>query len=90
MEKYRIVTRTRSSDTVPNKSFIVQYMRFSFFGKGVWEDVDKKVGLNTDSISFPSYEEAEVFILKNLIRGDGEIEVSGNVYSFRRYTGYYY
>ena len=85
-----IVTRFRSSDEVPKKSFVVQYMRLSFFGKEVWRDVDKKVGLNTDAISFTSYDEAEVFILKDLIRGDGEIETSGNVYSFHKYSGYYY
>jgi hypothetical protein len=88
MEQYRIVVRFRSQTKEQNRSFIVQIMRSPWFGRGVWKDVDKRVGLNTDEIYFSSYEEAEEFITNDLIRGDGEIEICNNVYKFRRATYY--
>lgn len=89
MERYRIVKRTRSG-SVKEWLFYIQVSNKHFFGRHKWKDLEKNIGLNTDTVSFGSYEEAEDFLLTEVIRGDGTIEVLDSVYNFRRATYYYF
>lgn len=88
MERYRIVRRERTSNSDKKWPFYIQRLRISLFGKQIWNDVEKKIGPNSDEISFKTYKDAEDFLLTNIIRGDGEIEVSGSIYTMTRYTYY--
>jgi len=84
MGKYRIISEQsiRYNNELAVETFYIQ-RKYLFF----WKTIINKEDVKEYTPSFETYKLAEEYLFKNYF-SDGEVEKSGNIYSFNKYTYY--